>query len=164
MLAVALAALRYASLPRWLAWVSGAVGALVGIAVMAGAPDAGYIPGWAWLLVTSLALTRHRMPDQAHDQGAMHAIGARAARVVPNAAALAAAAATVAAIVLRARASAGGPRLRFADMVVGLSFPVAAAVVLRRDPRNRAGWLLVASGGCGSGPLLNQVPWHRGAC
>jgi hypothetical protein len=59
-LRLALAAPRYGSLPRWLGWLSAVVGTLVAVAVIAGAPEAGYLPGAAWLLITSLTLARQR--------------------------------------------------------------------------------------------------------
>jgi hypothetical protein len=61
---------------------------------------------------------------------------------------------------LHATAPAGGPRLRFADLVVGISFPLAGAIVMRREEANRAGWLLVATGSITWGPVLNEVAWR----
>lgn len=69
-------------------------------------------------------------------------------------------AAAAAAIALRATAPAGGPPLRFADLIVGASFPLTGLVVLRQEPRNRAGWLLVGAGAVAAAPLLNQIAWH----
>ena len=60
MLAVAVAAVRYAALPRWLGWVSAVAGTAIGAATLAGAPQAGFLPGVAWLLVTSILLARRR--------------------------------------------------------------------------------------------------------
>ena len=60
MLALAVAALRYAAAPRWLGWVSAVVGTLVAAAAVGGVPAAGYIPGAAWLLLTSAAFLRSR--------------------------------------------------------------------------------------------------------
>lgn len=81
-------------------------------------------------------------------------------RILPGAIAGLGALCGVGALVLYVRAPEGGPRLRFADLVVGITFPLAGAVVARRQPGNRAGWLLVGTGVVALDPLLNQVAWH----
>jgi hypothetical protein len=60
MAAVAVAAVRHAALPRWLGWVSAVLGTVIGAAALAGAPQAGFLPGIAWLLITSVLLARSR--------------------------------------------------------------------------------------------------------
>ncbi|MBO0743490.1 MAG: hypothetical protein J2P43_00615 [Candidatus Dormibacteraeota bacterium] len=60
MLAVSVAAIRHAALPRWLGWLSGVLGSLIAVATVAGAPQAGFLAGAAWLLVASASMLRAR--------------------------------------------------------------------------------------------------------
>jgi signal transduction histidine kinase len=80
----------------------------------------------------------------------------RAAVFAPAAAAVAAGAS----VALHLVAPAGGPHLRFADLMAGLSFSLAGVMVLRREPRNAAGRLLVATVALALGPLLNEAAWR----
>lgn len=72
----------------------------------------------------------------------------------------AAVAAGAAAIVLHLGAPAGGPHLRFADLVAGVAFSLAGVLVVRREPRNAAGWLLVATAVLALGPAANEAAWR----
>lgn len=60
MLAVSVAAIRHAALPRWLGWLSAILGSLIAVATVAGAPQAGFLAGAAWLLVASASMLRAR--------------------------------------------------------------------------------------------------------
>jgi signal transduction histidine kinase len=73
---------------------------------------------------------------------------------------IAAAAAAVAAIILHVVAPPGGPHLRFADLVTGTSFALAGVLVLRREPRNAAGRLLLAVAVLAFDPSLNEIAWR----
>lgn len=72
----------------------------------------------------------------------------------------AAAVASGAAIALHAVAPAGGPHLRFADLLAGVSFSLAGTMVLRRDPGNAAGRLLAGTAVLALGPVANELAWR----
>jgi hypothetical protein len=60
MLAIAVAAIRHAAMPRWLGWVSAVVGLFVAVVTVAGQTAGAYLPGAAWLLLTSVVVARRR--------------------------------------------------------------------------------------------------------
>jgi hypothetical protein len=61
MLAIAVAAIRHAALPRWLGWVSAIAGVFVAGVSVAGATAGAYLPGAAWLLLTTVVVARKRV-------------------------------------------------------------------------------------------------------
>lgn len=60
MAAVAVAAIRFAALPRWLGWLSAAAALFVGAVSVGGATAGAYLPSAAWLLLTSVVFARKR--------------------------------------------------------------------------------------------------------
>lgn len=58
--AIAVAAIRFGALPRWLGWVSAVVGLFVAAVSVGGQTAGAYLPGAAWLLLMSLVLARRR--------------------------------------------------------------------------------------------------------
>jgi signal transduction histidine kinase len=60
--------------------------------------------------------------------------------------------------------SAGRPvqRSALSDLAVAVLFPVVGAIVLRRDPRNRAGWVLLSCALVGVSTLAHQWAYDAG--
>lgn len=58
--AIAVAALRFAALPRWLGWLSAAAALFVTAVSVAGATAGAYLPSVAWLVITSVVLATRR--------------------------------------------------------------------------------------------------------
>jgi hypothetical protein len=58
--AIAVAAIRFAALPRWLGWLSAVAALFVAAVSVAGATAGAYLPSAAWLLLMSIVVARRR--------------------------------------------------------------------------------------------------------